>query len=393
MEKSNKRGKIPQGDWPLIMARYEAGETLASIARTYDCSPPAISYVVSKSRARQPSPDRPAPDRSASAVSGPEAQLIKGVAGEPAASGLARPARLDVPRVEIAGLNPAAAHGGAERRAESMSTGSDTAAGPSAPPPDLVAGFLRDGMVERGPNLPHATITPDPAHRRVPREAGPEAGPEGARNERPEPVATGTRAAAAPPLLRNGADARHRLHLSLGNGSPRNGGLSHDVSDETLFPPSARSVADEGRLAPGHAAPGYAATGHAAAPASSSPFAAPSRPPVAGFDAGPALDRAPPQNAREARSDTASGNKDSASAFIDQQLRARVDTDIAVFLAAFDAALTQDTQENRSALREATDRLLRAGARTRIELERLEARVPLSAHDNGRNDPGAWRYR
>ena len=63
------------------------------------------------------------------------------------------------------------------------------------------------------------------------------------------------------------------------------------------------------------------------------------------------------------------------------------------FLAAFDAALIQDTQENRSALREATDRLLRAGARTRIELERLEARLPLTAHDRGSNDPGAWRYR
>ena len=39
-----------------------------------------------------------------------------------------------------------------------------------------------------------------------------------------------------------------------------------------------------------------------------------------------------------------------------------------------------------SALREATDRLLRAGARTRIELERLEARVPLTAArpDGGR---------
>src|SRR3954462_9132836 len=58
MEKSNKRGKIRQSDWPLIMARYEAGETLASIARTYDCSPPAISYVVSRSRAR---PNKVAP--------------------------------------------------------------------------------------------------------------------------------------------------------------------------------------------------------------------------------------------------------------------------------------------------------------------------------------------
>src|SRR6266498_2046026 len=72
MEKSSKRGKIPQSDWPLIMARYEAGETLASIARTYDCSPPAISYVVSRSRARPPSTETPA-----RAPSTAEAQLIK----------------------------------------------------------------------------------------------------------------------------------------------------------------------------------------------------------------------------------------------------------------------------------------------------------------------------
>src|SRR5438874_9034470 len=69
MERSSKRGKIPQSDWPTIMARYEAGETLASIAKTYDCSPPAISYIVSRSRARDAS----------SAVAPPvtEPQLIK----------------------------------------------------------------------------------------------------------------------------------------------------------------------------------------------------------------------------------------------------------------------------------------------------------------------------
>src|SRR5258707_12937056 len=71
MEKSSKRGKIPQSDWPLIMGRYEAGETLSSIARTYDCSPPAISYVVSRSRARQAGGETP---RSAAAG---ESQLIK----------------------------------------------------------------------------------------------------------------------------------------------------------------------------------------------------------------------------------------------------------------------------------------------------------------------------
>src|SRR5258707_7501067 len=71
MEKSRKRGKIPQSDWPLIMGRYEAGETLSSIARTYDCSPPAISYVVSRSRARQPGGETPRP------IPTGETQLIK----------------------------------------------------------------------------------------------------------------------------------------------------------------------------------------------------------------------------------------------------------------------------------------------------------------------------
>jgi hypothetical protein len=82
-----------------------------------------------------------------------------------------------------------------------------------------------------------------------------------------------------------------------------------------------------------------------------------------------------------------------SSAFIDQALRERVDGDITAFLAAFDAALAHDTPESRSGLREATDRLLRAGARTRIELERLEARVPLPPRDNSGHAAPAWRPR
>jgi hypothetical protein len=66
--------------------------------------------------------------------------------------------------------------------------------------------------------------------------------------------------------------------------------------------------------------------------------------------------------------------------------------DIAAFLSAFDMALAEDTPDTRRALREATDRLLRAGARTRIELERLEARMPLPPRDTGRQEP-AWRQR
>ena len=126
MEKSNKRGKIPQSDWPLIMARYEAGETLASIARTYDCSPPAISYVVSKSRARQP-----ARDNSATGSSGPESQLIKAIARELAATSSGGQSRHGAPIGRVTQVAGQAT----ERRAEAMSTASDnTAAAPATPP-------------------------------------------------------------------------------------------------------------------------------------------------------------------------------------------------------------------------------------------------------------------
>jgi len=55
---------------------------------------------------------------------------------------------------------------------------------------------------------------------------------------------------------------------------------------------------------------------------------------------------------------------------IDHALRERVNSDIAAFLVAFDAAFAHNSLKHRMALREATDRLLRAGARTRIALER-----------------------
>ena len=79
MEKSSKRGKIPQQDWPSIITRYEAGETLASIARTYDCSPPAISYIVSRTKARSAAAEAAVQTTPATAA---EPQLLKGPSSE-----------------------------------------------------------------------------------------------------------------------------------------------------------------------------------------------------------------------------------------------------------------------------------------------------------------------
>ncbi|HYD30988.1 MAG TPA: hypothetical protein VEB64_09065, partial [Azospirillaceae bacterium] len=46
-----KRGRIPQSAWPGILERYRAGQTLSAIAREFDCTPSAISYIVRKAEA------------------------------------------------------------------------------------------------------------------------------------------------------------------------------------------------------------------------------------------------------------------------------------------------------------------------------------------------------
>jgi hypothetical protein len=101
----------------------------------------------------------------------------------------------------------------------------------------------------------------------------------------------------------------------------------------------------------------------------------------------------PAGNIAAMRSAAAAPPAKEGGAFIDHALRERVDGDIAAFLAAFDAALDHDTAESRIGLREATDRLLRAGARTRIELERLEARVPLVPREKGGQEARGFRPR
>jgi hypothetical protein len=62
---------------------------------------------------------------------------------------------------------------------------------------------------------------------------------------------------------------------------------------------------------------------------------------------------------------------------VEQVLRERVKSSIANFVTALDELIECDSVENRAKLRDMTHWLLRAGARTRIELERIEARIPL----------------
>jgi hypothetical protein len=339
MEKSSKRGKIPPQDWPSIISRYQAGETLASIARTYDCSPPAISYIVSRSRTRNAAVGAPG-------VAAPqEPQLVKGPPSRtPMAAG--RP-------IELTAIDsPAAAV-----------TEQDVA----APAPE--AGEPRGGRGEEAVGAPSPLrLFPDTApmlRREAPRQDEDAAveRPDPPRHEPPpggngNPARSVAAAAATPPS----GEPRRTLHLSLpgGDGGHRQGpapagGADRMPSSAGTAPPAAPAL---GRVAP-QGVGQFLPAGNVAAMR-------------------PAAEVQPGKE---------------GGAFIDHALRERVDGDIAAFLAAFDAALDHDTAESRSGLREATDRLLRAGARTRIELERLEARVPLVSREKSGQEARGFRPR
>jgi hypothetical protein len=76
---------------------------------------------------------------------------------------------------------------------------------------------------------------------------------------------------------------------------------------------------------------------------------------------------------RRSRSGFVETSRASNGTGFDHQVRERVTSDISNFLVALDALWQADTPRHRELLLEATDRLLRAGARTRIELERLRS--------------------
>lgn len=52
--------KIPQGEWNAIAARYQNGESISKIARSYGCTPPAIHYILKRNRQRPAQTSNPA---------------------------------------------------------------------------------------------------------------------------------------------------------------------------------------------------------------------------------------------------------------------------------------------------------------------------------------------
>src|SRR6266542_35107 len=296
MEKSSKRGKIPQSDWPLIMARYEAGETLSSIARTYDCSPPAISYVISRSRARHPDGETarsPAPAG--------EPQLIKAAAGDGSAGGNGRP-----PPMAAAPEAPAAV---------------DAMAGS---PPGETAPLLPQ------PAAPPVFSQGDPRGEIRPRDGNSFARPIAGEREplysapfmRPVPPPAPRPAVPNQPTGAANGDQRGRLHLSLGNGSPANNGsptLDSRPPERPYNPgapqPPLHAAGERGPWspAPPQRNPGPAdQTRYAPAPYGAPEPARTGQPGALGRGDGEPAQR-----------------KEGSGSYIDQELRARVDGDIA----------------------------------------------------------------
>lgn len=280
---------------------------MASIARTYDCSPPAISYIVSRSRVRDTADD--------SVTEPSEPRLVKGQASDAHAAKVSRKSR------------------GSDETPESHRQ-SETSA------PIWSADAEPQSIASPLPNEP----IPAPDLRKEPMSRKNHAMAEG----NGQGVLPGPLGAAAAP---NG-EQRRTLHLSPSQDDHRS-----DASRDPARGPDITGSTAHQPFTPGPA-----------------PYA-------------------PNLNGGAAAQTTGSQRTKEGGAFIDRALRERVDGDITAFLAAFDAALADDTPDSRTALREATDRLLRAGARTRIELERLEARVPLPPRDNGGRAAPAWRPR
>jgi len=67
MTETRKKGKIPHTEWPAIRERHAAGEALASIARDYGCTGPAIRYILGRTKGDHPAA-LPADDKPTMAV-------------------------------------------------------------------------------------------------------------------------------------------------------------------------------------------------------------------------------------------------------------------------------------------------------------------------------------
>jgi transposase-like protein len=221
-----RRGRIPQSAWPQILERHRAGATLSAIAREFDCTPSAISYIVRKAEAAgtlpgaagdaaapppeateqgEPQPERqPQPGQEATAQPGGEAAPRM---PEPpsAAEAQPEPARVEVtqpeaPRAEMPGVEmprpegtKAEAPRGEPPRPERPRASQPRPEGPVADRPRMEL-----GSKPARPTLRVAEPRPEPAPQPMADAASPSP---------PQPASAGaTAAGTAPAGSRGGAE-------------------------------------------------------------------------------------------------------------------------------------------------------------------------------------------
>ncbi|QCO13781.1 helix-turn-helix domain-containing protein [Azospirillum brasilense] len=90
-EAPKKRGRIPQSAWPQILERYRSGVTLSAIAREFECTPSAISYIIRKAEAAGEK-DAPVEEGAVSDAAAAEAPAGDALAEEPPPASVAAPA-------------------------------------------------------------------------------------------------------------------------------------------------------------------------------------------------------------------------------------------------------------------------------------------------------------
>lgn len=144
-EATKKRGRIPQSAWPDILQRHRAGQTLTAIAREFDCTPSAISYIVRKAEAAGVSPAADVAEAPPEKSSGAEKSATPETSAPPEKpAAIERPVVIEKPAV-IEKPTPAAA--------------------PASPLPAPQAEPARPALEKRAPAQPAMRLAPAPAPR------------------------------------------------------------------------------------------------------------------------------------------------------------------------------------------------------------------------------------
>lgn len=198
-ESPKKRGRIPQSAWPQILERYHGGATLSAIAREFECTPSAISYIIKKAEAAGGQGElnvggEPESNGAEAAATAPEpveaAPAAETAAPEPVAEAPVTPA----PAGPASAAPASSAPGGAEPRRDARPAArATTARGTLSRTP-------RAETVEAQPaETPAPAAAPAPAPTETLRLNRPEPAPQPAPQPAPAPVATAPVAASADP--------------------------------------------------------------------------------------------------------------------------------------------------------------------------------------------------